>query len=280
MHIDNKFVSRSLSDQDFGITSVTACRIDSRFSYCLFVPPELATGEKKSANLIVSVHGTGRMMLAHRDAYIDLARLTGTVVLAPLFPANILGNGDFDGYKFLQEGCIRYDLILLSMIEEIESRYGFSFDTFGLAGFSGGAQFAHRFYLLHAARLWGVFIGAPGYVTLLDSKRCWWVGTQDIATKFGITVDLRALQKVAVYMLVGANDLNVSEITLTPENCRWVEGANDAGRTRPDRLASLNKSFENSGIQTHLEIVPGMAHEEIRALDYACAFFSGILAHR
>ena len=49
-------------------------------------------------------------------------------------------------------------------------------------GFSGGAQFAHRFLYIHPGRLRAVSLGAPGLVTMLDETRAWWVGTGGMAS--------------------------------------------------------------------------------------------------
>ena len=40
-------------------------------------------------------------------------------------------------------------------------------------------------------------------------------------------------------MIVGAEDTETWEITIKPGDAAWMEGANDAGRTRIDRLATL-----------------------------------------
>ncbi len=144
-----------------GATAVFACKADPRFSYCMFVPPD-DDGDIAGHELIVAVHGTGRTMNAYRDGFAPFARYNKCVVLAPLFPIGPLGDDYRDGFKYLIEGDIRYDHVLLAMVKEVGDRLDRTFERFMLFGFSGGGHFAHLFFYLHPDRLLAVSIGAPG----------------------------------------------------------------------------------------------------------------------
>ena len=153
-----------------------------------------------------------------------------------LFPAGIIDPGDLHNYKRILYKDIRYDHILLSMVQEAGENIGMVWDKFYLQGFSGGGQFVHRFFYLHPQHLKAVSIGAPGNVTLLDDDRPWWVGGGDFKEKFGWNPDLSAMRRVAVHMIVGEQDTDTWEITFKPDWPTWVEGANDAGENK-DRPA-------------------------------------------
>lgn len=268
---------RALYDLDR--TTVFASKADPRFAYCLYVPPDLAErGDKPE--LIVAMHGTGRSFIGYRDAFAEFARWHNCIVLAPLFPVGVCGDGYRDGFKYMREGAIRYDEVLLAMVEEVGARYGLDFDRFGLFGYSGGGHFTHRFMLLNPGRLWAASIGAPGSVTLLDPSRDWWVGTRNLHALFGVEPDLPAMREVAVQMIVGAADLDTWEITHREGGRNWMPGANDAGRTRPERLAALRDSFTAAGIQVRFDLVPNMAHDGLRAVPRVQDFFADILARR
>jgi hypothetical protein len=144
-------------------------------------------------------------------------------------------------------------------------------------GFSGGGHFAHRFAILHPAKLWAASIGAPGSVTLLDSARDWWVGIRDVKQRFGIHFDAAALTRVPVQMIVGEADLETWEITHKPGGTYWMEGANDAGRTRPERLQALKASFESAGVDVRPDLVPGFSHDRLKVLDRVKDFLSDAL---
>lgn len=262
---------------DLGSTTIFACRSDPRFSYCLYVPPDFATAATRP-ELVVTVHGTGRSCIEYRNAFAEFGQWNNCVILSPLFPVGVLGDGNRDGFKYIREGDIRYDLVLLDMVAEVEAKYGLAFPRFAMFGFSGGGHFANRFLLLHPERLWAASIGAPGSVTLLDEDRDWWVGVRNLKDLFGRPVDREALRRVAVHMVVGGADRETWEITHREGGRHWMPGANDAGATRPDRLQALQRSFEAAGMQVSFELVPGVSHDGLRCSSRSRAFFAAALA--
>ncbi len=264
---------------DLGQTPVVACKADPRFSYCLYVPETLGSGEV-APELVVAMHGTGRGFTGYRDAFAGFGRWNHCLILAPLFPIGVLGDDNRDGFKYLREGAIRYDRLLLAMVAEVEARYGLSFPRFGLFGYSGGGHFAHRFLMVQPHRLWGCSIGAPGSVTLLDPTRDWWVGTRNMAELLGTEPDLPLMRQVALQMIVGAADLETWEITHQPGGRHWMPDANHAGATRPERLAALRASFEEAGLPVRFDLVPNMAHDGLRAVPRVETFFSEVIARR
>lgn len=273
------FETRARRLFETGNTAIFACKADPRFSYCLYVPPHLLNGPAKP-ELVVAMHGTGRTFISYRNALSGFARWNDCIVLCPLFPAGVSGDDNRDGFKYIVEGTIRYDQILNLIIEEVAARYGLSFDRFALFGYSGGGHFAHRYLILQPQRLWAASIGAPGSVTLLDDSKDWWVGTRNIADLFGGPVDIEAMRRVKIHMVVGTADIETWEITHRRGGAHWMPGANDAGRTRPERLESLRKSFEASGIEVNFDLVPGMSHDGLKSIPYVTDFFANALKTR
>jgi dienelactone hydrolase len=178
----------------------------------------------------------------------------------------------------MAEGDIRYDLLLLEMVKEVAGKYGQDWSSFAMFGFSGGGHFTHRFAILHPQTLWAASIGAPGSVTLLDPDRDWWIGIRNLPETFGIAFDGEALKRVPVQMIVGDADLETWEITHKPGGSHWMEGANDAGRTRPDRLKALAASFGKAGVTVQLDLVPGVSHDRMKVLNRVKDFLAGVLA--
>ncbi len=265
----------NLSPYDRGFTVHQSCIADPRFSYSLYVPPSALKRDAKT-KLIVSIHGTGRQFEVSLRSLAQFARWNDCIVLCPLFPAGVLGDRNLHGYKYLIEGDIRYDQVLLAMIEEISYRYSLDFPKFMLCGFSGGGHFVHRFLLLHPSRLSACSIGAPGSVTLIDPSKPWWVGTRDVPEIFGIILDEEALRRVPIHMAVGSADLETWEITHSAGSRYYMDGANDAGDTRPERLYALKKSFETAGMRCTLETMIGAAHDEGCYIDRVQQFFAQI----
>jgi hypothetical protein len=88
---------------------------DPRFPYVLYVPPEVLT-PGNDVQLVVVMHGTGRQFTQYRDAFAPFGRWNRCIVLCPLFPVGVRGDGDRNGFKRLIEGDIRYDKVLLDMV--------------------------------------------------------------------------------------------------------------------------------------------------------------------
>lgn len=274
---DTEAAARAKALYEYGPTSIYSSKHDPRFPYCLYVPPSLGQGGEKP-ELIVAMHGTGRGFTGYRDAFSAFARWNNCIILAPLFPIGVMGDGYRDGFKYMREGNLRYDHVLLAIVEEVSERYGIAFDRFGLFGYSGGGHFAHRFLMLQPNKLWGVSIGAPGSVTLLDPSRDWWVGTRNFAELFGQQLDIPAMKQVAVQMVVGAADLETWEITHKPGGRNWMPDANHAGTNRPERLASLRDNFAAHGIAARFDLVPNTPHDGVKVVPVVEDFFAGELA--
>lgn len=261
---------------DLGHSTIFASRSDPRFSYCTYAPP-MSGNEQHPKALVVIVHGTGRAFTEYRDAFAEFAKWNDCIVLCPLFPAGPQGDGNRDGFKHLQEADIRYDRILLDMVDEVAAKFRADFSRFALFGYSGGGQFVNRFGLLHPERLWALSIGAPGSVTLLDFNQDWWVGVRDFARQFGQPLNLDALKALPVHMVAGKADLETWEITHKTGGKFFMPGANDAGRTRPERLETLRKSFEAAGVQVHLDLVDNVPHNGLACVDKVQDFFAATL---
>ncbi|MCA0241878.1 MAG: alpha/beta hydrolase [Proteobacteria bacterium] len=259
-----------------GATPVFACRADPRFGYCLYVPPGFDDDPAGHA-LVVAMHGSGRTMQTYRDRFAAFGRYRRCVILAPLFPVGPLGDGNAHGFKLLQEGELRYDRLLLAMVDEAGALLGTRFGRFLLFGYSGGGHFAHRFFYLHPERLHAVSIGAPGAVTLLDDGRDWWVGTRDLQQRFGRAIDLDAMRAVRVQLVVGAADLETWEIHYPADSVQYMPGINDSGRTRIERLAALRRSLEGHGIACRHDVVPNVAHDGVQVLPQVEDFFEQVL---
>jgi len=127
--------------------------------------------------------------------------------------------------------------------------------------------------------LLGVSIGAPGVVSLLDFEHSWWVGVSTFEDYFQKPIDLDAMRQVPVQMVIGGEDTDTWEITITPESAIYMEGANRAGVTRLDRMESLKASFEQHGISVRHDIIPGIAHNGAKMYPAVTEFFARVLAN-
>ena len=279
-----------------------ALQVDPRVSYCLYVPhahyspTPIGEAHKRPLPLIVNVHGTerqaGRCCLS-LSAFADRNRCA---ILAPLFPTCIGVRYDLDNYKTLRYGSMRFDLLLLAMLDEVKHVWGPGIvtDQVFMMGFSGGGQFVHRFLYLHPERLLGVSIGAPGRRTdFLDHERPWPHGVADVTAVFdGKSIDLDRVRQVkAVQLVIGADDTEVpgkgffewlatrgsiSSGTNDPEAARGSV-LPPAILGRRETLSKIQLELEIIGIRAQLAVVPGAAHESSDMLPSVCQFWKPTL---
>lgn len=260
-----------------GRTPIFASRMDQRFSWCCYVPDGYDPAGDRVHPLAVLVHGSLRDADILRDAFIDFAEAHQCLLLAPLFPAGIDDAEDLHNYKHIAYRGIRYDLIVLDMVEELAGRYRVAKEKVLMHGFSGGAQFAHRFFYLHPGRLRAVSVGAPGTVTLPD-QRDWWVGVKGMEEIFGRPLDVAAMRDVAVQLVIGDQDIETWDVIVGPQSPFWMEGINDSGETRVDRLRSLETGLRSIGVDLRFDTVPGVSHDGTGIQGPVKAFFSQVLA--
>jgi poly(3-hydroxybutyrate) depolymerase len=235
-----------------GYTPSFASQDDPRFSYSLFVPEDLRDDEPP-LQLWVFVHGTGRRTVVYLDAFAEMARTHRAVVMTPLFPVGIDGPNDIHNYKSIDGAGVRFDEILLSMVEEVGQRWNVQTSPFFLHGFSGGGQFANRFALLHPEHLTAVSIGAPGQVTLPRSDQPWWPGVADIEERFGIAFDAAAFARVPAQIVVGSLDDDPAEVAAVTAD------EHAAGRLTQARM--LCAALREGGSSVRLDVVDGIGHD-------------------
>lgn len=85
------------------------------------------------------------------------------------------------------------------------------------------------------------------------------------------------MRKVAVQMVIGGDDLQTWEITITKDDAWWMPGADLAGATRNDRMRALKASFEKHGIAVQHDIVPGITHDDEHLVPKVKEFFARTL---
>lgn len=255
---------RSIDETSQELRNQTAfvCRAYPTFSYYLY-NPEAATGD--ADRLAVLVHGSERGPERYRDAFKQFARASRTALLAPLFPAGLPDADTMENYGYLSHGGIRYDLVLLAMVEEMRQRVRIRDDAFLLHGFSSGGQFAHRFFYLHPERLLGVSVGAPGRITRLDDSLAWPRGVMDVEQVFGRRIERGRLKSVPVQIVVGDRD---------------TETLREGGRekTRLDDNRALFEDYASRGMKARLDIVPGAGHNGMRLAGAVADFFGRVIS--
>jgi poly(3-hydroxybutyrate) depolymerase len=272
-NVPKKFLKACLM---VGHVPLKALACDPRVSYALYIPPTRYDADPNPTKLplLVWVHGTGRKWnTLYEDGMVSFADRMPCAILAPLFPAGLDGPNDLDSYKMLHSSSLQSDQALLEILDEVSVRWpGIHTDNFFLHGFSGGGQFAHRFLYLYPERLAAVSVGAPGRVTALNFSKNWPEGIADTNILFGREVVPGNIRKVSIQLVVGSEDNKVhgGEAFWTWlekfENKKEEKKLESTGLShmeigRLQTLEELHRSWKTVGIDSQLNIVPGVAHD-------------------
>ena len=239
------------------------CQSDARFHYLIHIPACYYEETQPVFPLVVIVHGTGRDNTGYWIKAREFADQNHFALMAPVFPGGLFETMDLDSYKLLNCGGIRYDLILLNMIEEMGRRFpGIETEKFCMFGFSGGAQFVNRFLFAHPERVKAASIGAPGRPTYLDFEKDYFWGVRDFRKHFDKDLDLEEVRKVPVELMVG------------DQHTLYI-GESPYGTNRIQRICHLKENLESHGIRVFLDILPGLDHVSGRdvKITYAIQFF-------
>jgi poly(3-hydroxybutyrate) depolymerase len=247
-----------------GQTPFFASTIDQRFSFGLHVP-KCHSFDGPDLPVLVIIHGTRRQIGNYFTKLKDFSEQHRCVIFCPLFPAGTTDPEDIHNYKTILYKDIRFDLVLLSMLDQATKIWRLKVDRFFMHGFSGGGQFVQRFFYLHPNRLAAVSIGAPGRITPPDNTQPWPAGLSDVHGLFGISnvPDFQTMARVPVQMVVGANDRDTSML----EGIKNPNSAEqEAGETRVERLNWLRRAWKDKGVIADMTLVPGVAHNGMRCL--------------
>ncbi len=222
----------------------------------LALPPRLSP----EAPPLVAIHGIRRGARDQAVRYAARAAALGRAVIAPLFDAH-----DWPRYQqVVHKG--RADLALLALMGELRSRGIWRTPSFDLAGYSGGAQFAHRFAMLYPDLVRRLTVAAAGWYTFPDDAAFpYGVGTRpgsrhDWGPWFAAGLD--TFLGLPIRVCVGAED------RLADPNLR--RGPDIDRRQGTDRItrarrwvAALGEAAHSRGIapRVGLTVLPGCGHD-------------------
>jgi len=228
-------------------------RTDPGQEFLLYVPKRAVRG----ASIVVTVHGVSRNVEEHAELFAPYAEEQGVVLIAPSFTPE-----RNEGYQRLSEegAAQRADLALDAIVDEVAAATGADGSRFRLFGFSGGAQFAHRYVLAHPERVISAAIGAAGWYTFPDSRTPYPHGLGASPERGKLKFDPGRFLRVPIAVFVGDADTTGGEnfrsdelvdaqqgTTRRERAKRWVDAMNRAARQR--RLAPPASYHEVAGIE-------------------------------
>jgi len=178
------------------------CRLEARPAqrYLLYCPPDM----NADTPVLVAVHGISRNAAEMIRAFRAEAERRGVVLIAPYF-----GRRRFPDYQRLNrrgQGR-RADRVLLEILDEVAVLTGCATRRIHLFGYSGGAQFAHRFAFVHPQRVVAMVIGAAGWYTLPNPALAYPLGLGACSSLRRSAFVLPELLAVPALVMVGDADV-------------------------------------------------------------------------
>lgn len=235
------------------------------FSYLAWPAPE-----PDPDRFLVLVHGISRQADFMMRAFVDLAEQYNYSLLAPEFSYRTYSDYQRLGRKGLGE---RADLAFLGLLADARARLGAGHE-FDLFGFSGGAQFAHRFAYAYPARARSLSLAAAGWYTAPNPRRRYPYGLGSTRRLPGLTFSADGVTTVPTLTIVGEKD-TVRDTTLRQrERVDIEQGQHRVARARWFHGAIRDAAEKNGhyGLHEYLEL-PTTGH------DFATAAHTGSLVN-
>lgn len=235
-----------------GIVMQRRLQADAQQKYFLYIPQRL----ESNAKIFVTIHGISRNAREHARKFARFAEASGVVLIAPYFPTD-----QFPDYQRL--GCKgkRADRALNEIVLEAVRLTGANAQKIYLFGYSGGAQFAHRYMFAYPDRVARVVLGAPGWYTFPDRALKFPRGIRNTHRLLQLHFNPAEFLRIPVSVLVGGkDDQRDDELNKSPKIDRLQ------GKTRIERGqrwidAMINTSRENGLLTTYsFQLLPDSPH--------------------
>lgn len=157
--------------------------------------------------VMIAIHGISRNAAELATRIAGDRRFDKATIVAPLFERTAFGK--YQQLEADREGAQRADLGLLALLDRLEAELGLDCSRIALFGFSGGAQMAHRFAMLHPARVARLCVASAGWYTLPDHNLAYPYGLGNMRPD-GVAVADDFLD-IPTTILVGERDTRIDE---------------------------------------------------------------------
>ncbi|HET7608989.1 MAG TPA: hypothetical protein VFL84_09955 [Gammaproteobacteria bacterium] len=228
-------------------------RGDPQQQYLVFVP---RTGAA-DAPVLVSVHGISRNAHDQARVFATGCDERGVVLLVPIFTPDRHKDYQRLGRRGRGE---RTDLVLNECLAELALLTGADVAQFRMFGFSGGAQFAHRYVMAHPERVARAAFAAAGWYTFPDDSQRFPYGIRPVRALRGVTFNPEKFLRVPVNVLVGERDVDSAKLRRT-ERTNAQQGTNRVERAR-NWVSAMQAASAAYGIDARVEltVVPAVDH--------------------
>lgn len=221
------------------------------------VPECFIANPRPGQDVLVVVHGISRNAAEIAMRFATHPAFAQTTIIAPLFTK--AGFGQYQQLQASGADQTPADVALLRLLEALTAEYGIATDRFGLFGFSGGAQMAHRFAMFHPHRVARLCVVSAGWYSLPRADLRWPYGIGDAA---GEPLVGPEFLDIPTTVIVGNRDTRVDASVRQDALLLEHQGRNRLRRARcyTRALAAHAASLGHPG-RPQLLTLPGMSHD-------------------
>ncbi|MEQ1812971.1 MAG: hypothetical protein ABL860_00750 [Candidatus Nitrotoga sp.] len=215
----------------------------SRQHYLLYVPRK---SNATNAPVFITVHGISRNAREHARRFAPFAERYGVILVAPVFSQDRFPDYQRLGRKGKGE---RADIALNNIIDEVGRLTGAKTDKLFLFGYSGGAQFVHRYAMVHSDRVAKLVLGAPGWYTFPDPTVKFPRGIAQTKSLPDVTFDPKNFLTIDTCVLVGERDTR--QDAALNKSAKIVQQQGENRRTRGGQwVAVMMAAARSHGFET------------------------------
>lgn len=190
------------SDKPSEKGSIRLCSVENQaaLSYYLFLPTALSN----DSQVLVCVHGISRRPQQQIKAFYRIANKHNYIIIAPYFSKE-----HYQGYQRLEQGSAGYTPVdaLHKILHHVQQQYAIKTSKFSLFGYSGGAQFAHRYAFFYPERIKRLIICSAGWFTFPSNNKNFPYGFKNTPKEMPpISQHLTAFLELETYVVVGELD--------------------------------------------------------------------------
>jgi dienelactone hydrolase len=274
------------------------------YSYYYYVPPELWSerGKNVSQSFLVLPNNTGKTdddLAVHdssaRRGIEDARRLASNLKVALVMPVFPRPTADWRTYTHAldrdsllteKKEYKRFDEQLIRMIDDARTRLRSEGHRFHqrvlMFGFSASGMFTNRFTFLHPERVKAAAVGSPGgwpiapVTSWRNNLLRYPIGVADFKSVSGKKLDMKRLQKVPLFLFLGAEDSNDSVIFRDSYELEDEKLIFDLfGKTLIERWAFTEKFYRATLPGAVLKTYPKVGHSLSKEMwDDIKAFFT------
>lgn len=226
--------------------------------YLLYLP----TNRNPDTPVLVSVHGISRNATRQAKRLIPICEKHGAVLVVPFFDKDM--HPDYQRLGRHGRG-VRADVALHGCLEEVSTLTETDVAEIMLIGFSGGAQFAHRYALAHPHRVRSAVVVAPGWYTFPDPTDRYPYGIRAAGGLPNVDFNPEQFLRAPIHVLVGLDDVGSKNLRVT-ERTNAQQGSTRLERAR-NWVAAMRAAASAYGMESRVSLT------ELEGVDHSFSAF-------